>query len=190
MKPASKDPQRPQSVERGSRQNAWRFILGFGLIAGVLFSLYSFPYPSGSWGQRFSDGYLRAYAHVAAWVLSVFEPRITVSGQDIVGRYGLRIIHGCDAIDAQVLLLAAILAFPLQSWRRRLWGAAIGLLIVTAANVVRICSLYYVGLYAPAYFDLFHHELWPLALIAIAAGTFVLWSRLPPARAEARHVVA
>src|SRR5262252_4261153 len=155
-----------------------RFAIFFLLTAGVLFSVYSFPYAQNSWPQRWSDLYLRAYARMAGGVLSLFEPHITVTGQNILGRYPLRIIRGCDAVDAQILLVAAILATHACSWRRRVGGAVAGVALVTVANVVRICSLYYVGYFLPGSFEFFHHELWPLVLIVIAAGTFVLWFRV------------
>jgi exosortase/archaeosortase family protein len=157
-----------------------RFVVSFAVVAGALFSLYSFPYPEGSTARRWSDSYLTAYAHLAGWVLSAFEHPITVAGQNIVGRYSLRIVRGCDAIDAQILLVAAVLASSSHSWPHRLWGAAVGFLVITVANVVRICSLYYAGSYLPAYFDFFHHEVWPLLLIVIAVVAFVVWSRSAP----------
>jgi exosortase/archaeosortase family protein len=155
-----------------------RFMLTFLVMAGVLFSAYSFPYAQGGWAQRFSDSYLRAYAHMAGSVLGLFERGVAVSGQDITGRYSLRIIRGCDAVDAQILLAAAVLASHTYSWRWRIAGAVAGLSFITVANVLRICSLYYVGTFLPGYFDFFHHEFWPLILIVIAAGAFVFWSKV------------
>lgn len=166
-----------------------RFVVSFLVIAGVLFSLYSFPYREGSWPARWSEGYLRAYAHLAGWVLSIFERRVVVSGQDISGRYAIRIIRGCDAVDAQILLVAALFASHVYSWRWRAAGALAGLAVITAANVARICCLYYVGFLAPAYFDFFHHEFWPLLLIVFATVTFVLWSRIAAAAAARGGVV-
>jgi exosortase/archaeosortase family protein len=158
-----------------------RFVIGFVVIAGVLFSLYSFPYRAGSWPQRWSEDYLRAYAHLAGWVLSIFDRRVMVSGQDISGRYAIRIIRGCDAVDAQILLLAALFATTVYPWRWRVGGALAGVAAITVANVARICCLYYVGFLAPSYFDFFHHEFWPLVLIVFATATFVLWTKIAAA---------
>jgi exosortase/archaeosortase family protein len=176
-------------VSREGRGPEARFVFSFVLIAGALFSLYSFPYREGSWPQRWSEGYLQAYAHLAGWVLSLFERGVVVSGQDITGRYALRIIRGCDAVDAQILLVAAVLASQVYSWRWRVGGALAGLAAITVANVVRICCLYYVGFVAPSYFDFFHHEFWPLLLIVFAAATFVLWSKIAAARGGAMRAV-
>jgi exosortase/archaeosortase family protein len=164
-----------------------RFVLSFVLLSGLFFSVYSFPYPAGSAARHLSDGYLRAYARLAGWALSLFEPGIAVHGDSIAGRYGLRIVRGCDAVDAQILLLSAFLASSAYSWRWRVAGAAGGLVLITVANVVRICSLYYVGAFLPGSFELVHHEIWPLLLIVLAAGIFASWLRLPKERGTPRR---
>jgi exosortase/archaeosortase family protein len=164
-----------------------RFVVTFAAIAGVLFALYSFPYAEGSAARRWSDGYLRAYAHMAGSVLSLFEHKVHVSGQDIIGRYSVRIVRGCDAIDAQILLVSAVVASSAYSWRRRATGAVLGFLLVTVVNVARICSLYYIGALLPSYFDFFHHEFWPLLLIVVAIAAFIAWSRMGIARAGVAH---
>ena len=43
-----------------------------------------------------------------------------------------------------------------------------------AVNTHRICSLYFIGIYAPLRFELFHFEIWPLVLVAAAAEEFAL----------------
>ena len=52
-------------------------------------------------------------------------------------------------------------------------AAAIGLPVLIAVNIVRICTLYYVGIHLPEWFEFAHLELWPLLFIAVAAFTFV-----------------
>jgi len=79
-------------------------------------------------------------------------------------------------MDVSLLFTAAVVAFPAR-WSRRLAGIAIGVLILTIVNVLRIASLYYVDLRWPSAFETIHAEVWPLAIVAIAAGAFVVWSR-------------
>jgi exosortase/archaeosortase family protein len=172
---------------RGEFRSDIAFVVAFVVLAGALFAVYSFPYPEGSRARVWSDGYLRAYARMAGWVLSVFDPHVGVSDQNIVGRYPLRIVRGCDAVDAQILFVSAVFASSAYSWRLRAYGALSGFLLITVANVLRICSLYYVGSYLPAYFDFFHHELWPMLLIALAATAFVLWARFANSERAAAH---
>ena len=53
-------------------------------------------------------------------------------------------------------------------------------------NVMRIVSLYYVGVYRPAWFDWLHSEVWPLGLVGIAVGAFIMWTRWAAAASDAR----
>jgi exosortase/archaeosortase family protein len=166
-----------------------RFVASFVVIAAICFSLYSFPYEEGTLGHRWSEDYLVAYARMAGWVLRVFEPSIMVNEHDIVGRYAIRIVRGCDAADAQILLIAAVLATHVIPWLWRAAGVAAGIVLITLVNVMRICSLYYIGAFSPAQFDFFHHELWPLLLIALAAGIFVAWFNVVRVKAGLDRVV-
>ena len=47
-------------------------------------------------------------------------------------------------------------------------------------NIVRICSLYYVGVYSPSSFELAHLEIWPAIILLVALGIFfglIGWER-------------
>jgi exosortase/archaeosortase family protein len=152
-----------------------RFALRFALIAGAFFAVYCFPYAEHGISERWFERYLSAYASMAGGVLSLFEPSVHVTGTNIVGRIPLQIVKNCDAIEINVLFVAAVLAFPgLTS--KRLVAAVVGVVLLVVANIIRICSLYYVGIYAPSSFEFFHLELWPLVLVVLAAVNFLLWA--------------
>jgi exosortase/archaeosortase family protein len=155
---------------------ARRFVIGFLVSSAVLLSLYYFPYSDSGPVKRMIAGYLHLYAVVSGAVLRVFERGITVTGPDIIGRYSLRLVRTCDAMDVNILLVSAVLAWP-GRWRRRLLAAAIGLACVLVVNVARICSLYYVGIFHPSSFTFVHIELWPIIMLAVAVGAFVILVR-------------
>ena len=92
---------------------------------------------------------------------------VHVLGQDIVGRFSLRIVKSCDAMEAVILFVAAVCAFPVR-WRARAWGIVLGTLGLAAVNVLRICSLDFIGIYHLAQFELFHLEVWPLLMVCSA----------------------
>jgi exosortase/archaeosortase family protein len=156
----------------GPRGASVRFVLAFALVAGCLLGLYYFPYAEGGTAKKWLDAYLHGYAASAGMVLSWLEPHIEVTGQTIVGRYSLRIVRTCDAMDVTILLLAAVLSWP-SPWRRRLVAAAIGIGALFVVNIVRICSLYYVGIYFPSSFELAHLEIWPAVILLVALGIFL-----------------
>ena len=148
----------------------------FAAIAVPLLVAYYFPYASDSWVHKLLEKYLRGYAAAAGTMLRVFEPNIRVNGQDILGRYSMRIVKTCDGMDVNILFASAVLAWP-TGFRQRLVAVATGLTLLSVMNVLRICTLYCVGVYAPTSFELVHIELWPIAILAAAAGSFMAFTR-------------
>lgn len=157
-----------------ARRASLRFVIVFGATAGVLLATYYFPYPTGSAVRRLLDGYLRAYAALAGSVLRLFEPNLVVFGQDIMGRYSIRIVKTCDGMDVNILFASAIMAWP-STLRHRLIATGLGLALLVIANTARICTLYYVGVYAPTSFEFVHLELWPVVILALAVALFLVF---------------
>jgi exosortase/archaeosortase family protein len=118
--------------------------------------------------------YLSGYAKVAGTVLSAFEPNITIRGQDIIGRYALHVARTCDAMDVNILLVSAIVAWSTPA-RQRLIAAVASVSVIVILNVTRICSLYYVGVYAPRMFEFVHIDLWPAIILLVAVGMFAIF---------------
>ncbi|HEY2903434.1 MAG TPA: archaeosortase/exosortase family protein [Polyangia bacterium] len=145
-------------------------------IAGALFALYAFPYQESGLSERWFQSYLQGYAHLAGRLLAVVDRQVTIDGNLIAGRYALRIVKTCDAMEANLLFLAAILAFP-APWRRKMVALVAGLIVLVLANVLRICSLYFVGVHAPGAFETVHVEIWPLLMIVVAGAQFAWWAR-------------
>ena len=179
----------PQRVERASLRSAFERVLGaarrnraslrFGIVfaslASVLFVAYCFPYEKNGPSETFFQWYLRGYARLAGGLLSILEPSIKVAGNQINGRFSIAIVKNCDAMEVNILFVSAMLAFP-APWSRRLSATLFGLVILIAANLIRICSLYYIGIYAQGAFELAHIELFPLLLVVTAVLEFMLWT--------------
>ena len=150
-------------------------MLTFGVRAGALLTLYSFPMAHGV-RESFFEWYLSGYARMTGLILKLSDPGIRVAGRQITGRASLTIVKNCDAMDVNIMLVAAMLAFP-SRWPLRAAGIAGGVALLLAANIARIVSLYYVSARWPRAFDVIHVELWPLALVVLATVVFVTWSR-------------
>jgi exosortase/archaeosortase family protein len=150
------------------------FAARFALIAAGLFAVYCFPYAENGFSERLFISYLRGYALTAGSLLRLVEPSVVVSDNNVIGRFSMSIIKSCDAMEANILFSAAILAFP-GAWRRKAVALVAGLAMLVAANLVRLCSLYYVGVYLPSSFEFMHVEVWPLLMMAAALGDFVFW---------------
>ena len=158
-----------------ARARSLEYLARFALVTGALFAVYCFPYAAFGVSERFFEGYLSAYARAAGAIVAWFDPTARVAGAEIVGRFAVRIAKNCDAVEVNILYTAAVLAFPAPWWKRVVAWLA-GLLLLVLANLLRICALYFVGLYAPTAFERAHVELFPLVLIVLATLEFVLWT--------------
>jgi len=158
-----------------------RFVVSFAAIAGVLFTIYAFPFELFGAQRDWLHGYLVAYAHLAGGVLGLFERGLVVDGTLIQGRFAMQIVRNCDAADINIVFASALLAFPAPLLKKTPLLLA-GIALLVAANVTRLCSLYYVGVYAPSWFKFAHEEVWPLLLVTFTVGVFVVClQRLRPA---------
>lgn len=83
--------------------------------------------------------------------------------------------RSCTGSDALALCVGAIFAFP-ASWRRRLAGAALGLLVILAVNTLRIGTLAKT-VSSPSLFEPLHLYVWPALLLLAAAGWVAWWMR-------------
>lgn len=158
----------PMEMRAGSR-----FALRYALIAGALFAVYAFPFELLGAKRDWLAGYLAAYARLAGGVLGWFDAGIVVTGANISGRFPMEIVRNCDAIEVNILFVSAVLAFP-STWRRRVIALCVGLPALIVLNVLRICLLYFVGVYAPERFAVAHEQVFPLLLVIAAAFAFLL----------------
>jgi len=84
------------------------------------------------------------------------------------------IIPACTALQPMLLVLAAVFAYPCR-WRDKLLGAAVGVGGLFLVNLLRLVSLYFIGLWWPSRFEQMHILLWqPLVMLA-AVALWLFW---------------
>jgi exosortase/archaeosortase family protein len=149
-------------------------IVTFACLAAAVSLAYYFPYGESSVAATFLSAYLAAYAKAVGAVVMLFDSSVRVSDTDIVGRFGIRVSRDCDGMSAIIFFGSAVMAYPAK-WIQRFVGIALGVLLIAFVNVVRLCSMYYIGARWPSAFDFAHLELWPLLLTGAVAGTFFAW---------------
>jgi len=122
-------------------------------------------------------------AHVSVWLIHLFDGSVVASGNQIINAAsggGIEIVAGCNGVEAVIILVACVLAFP-APWRSRLIGLVLGFLAIQSLNTVRIISLFYLHEWNKVWFDWFHHYLWQALIILDALVFFLLYLRyLPP----------
>lgn len=131
--------------------------------------------------------FTEAIARGSGVLLNGLGQDVTVKGTLVAStRFGVNINNGCNGVEAMLILLASIVAFP-ASLKARITGLLLGALAVQLLNAVRIVSLYLLGAYHPRLFDLFHTAVWQIAIIMAAIGFFLVWSaRVAPNRLASR----
>lgn len=150
-----------------------RFALGFGSLALLSEVVY--------YGVALDSEAFRRYLEILAGISGAILARLTdgiqVRGTLISGSlFSVEIARGCDAYRICALLAAAMLSFP-ASWSAKLVGLCLGLLWLNALNFVRICGLYFIGgLYYPE-FQRAHVIYFPVFLIAMTVGAWIIWVR-------------
>jgi len=165
-----------------------RFALTFLLVLGALFYLYVL----GPVQQQVILPFTTALAHLCTFLVHVFDQDVTAIGKVISSPSGwaVSIEPGCNGVEAVIILAAALVAFP-ASWRHRAIGFGLGFLAIQGLNVVRIISLFYIGLWErnacvpgvvchTVWFDWFHLYLWQALIILDALVVWLIWLRYLP----------
>lgn len=128
-----------------------------------------------------------AIARGSGVLLNLLGQSVVVTGTVVSSpRFAVNINNGCNGVEAMLILLASIVAFP-ASLRARAAGLALGAIAVQVLNAIRIVSLYLLGAYYPRLFDMFHTAVWQIAIILAAIVFFLMWSaRVGPSRLATR----
>ena len=132
-----------------------------------------------------------ALARLSAGLITGFDPAVVSSGkvlQSATNGFAVSIEAGCNGVEAAIVLIAAMLAFP-ATWKHRAIGIAAGLVAVQALNVVRVVSLFYLGQWSFRAFEFSHLYLWQALIMLDVLVVWLLWIRAAPGPA-ARPVAA
>jgi exosortase/archaeosortase family protein len=173
---------RPQPRSAWWRDDRTRFVVAFTVLATALLAFYYFPRTGDDVVEQWTASYLRLYTRVASWPIGIFDRQVSAHGNLIAGRFSMQIVKSCDAMEANILFTAALLAIR-GPWARKLIALAGGLGALVAFNLVRLFALYWIGVFAPSVFEFLHLDVWPLLMIAFAALDFVVCVRWMSARA-------
>lgn len=121
-------------------------------------------------------------ASVSSWLIQLFDQDVIANGdviRDLVSGYAIQIAPGCNGVEAMIILLAAIVAFPsplLYKFKGLFWG----FLAIQSLNLVRIISLFYLLQWDQNWFEFFHLYLWQALIILDALVVWLIWLRYLP----------
>jgi exosortase family protein XrtM len=137
-------------------------------------------------GSAVADAVVQqAVVQPAVWLVNAITPAVQASVGPRALRAtggGLNIRNGCEGLEAEFLLCAAILVFPLRL-AARLRGVLAGTVLVFLLNQLRILVLFYAWRGAPALFDALHGTVTPILMVLGTCLYFTAWLTF-----ERRHV--
>ncbi len=149
-----------------------RFLLLFLLILGLSFTVVALR----SVNDAVVVPYTALIARFAGAILRVFGESATVSGCVVSSpRFAVTIFNGCNGLITSLIFVAGVLAFPAR-WPAKVIGVVGGLLAIQLINMVRIVSLFYVGIFFPALFNDAHIYIWQSVVILAGVGLWIGWA--------------
>ncbi|MEZ5536960.1 MAG: exosortase H [Thiolinea sp.] len=121
-------------------------------------------------------------ADFSGWLMSFFDDDVHAYGKVIRSQsagFAVSIEPGCNGVEAMIVLLAAILAFP-APWGYKLKGLFWGFIAIQGMNLLRIISLFYLGQWSRELFDWAHLYIWQALIMLDALVVFLIWIRYMP----------
>jgi exosortase H (IPTLxxWG-CTERM-specific) len=159
-----------------------RFVVVFLLLQAVLFGAELTP-----WAQQFFVvPWTTALARISTGLVALFDPDVVAAGKVIRSTstgFAVSIEAGCNGVEATIVLLAAMLAFP-APWRNKLVGLVAGILAVQGLNIVRVISLFYLGQWNFELFEFAHLYVWQALIMLDVLIVWLIWVRTLPRQAD------
>jgi exosortase H (IPTLxxWG-CTERM-specific) len=118
-------------------------------------------------------------AYASAHIMQLFDGSIISHGrvlQSSVSGFGVSIEAGCNGVEAAIILMAGMLAFP-SSLKLKLVGVLVGFVAVQGVNLLRIISLFYLGQWNYQAFEFAHLYLWQALIMLDVLVVWLLWIR-------------
>ena len=165
-----------------------RFFLLFLLVLATLFGVEMLNPVQAAVITPWTNG----LARMSAWLMTLFDADVVSHGRILQSQatgFGVSIEAGCNGVEAAIILIAAMVAFP-APWTFKLAGMAIGIVAVQAANLLRVISLYYLGQWNMEVFEFAHLYLWQALIMLDVLVVWLLWMRSVARHAGAGLAVA
>jgi exosortase H (IPTLxxWG-CTERM-specific) len=118
-------------------------------------------------------------ARLSAAIILPFDSSAVAYGKILQFRdtgFAVSIEAGCNGVEATIVLIAAVIAYP-ASWRARFLAIVLGFLAIQVMNLARIISLFYLGNWNMEVFSWIHLYLWPALIMLDVLIVFIVYLR-------------
>ena len=162
----AKVPGVPKRVTINGLGRVFIILLSLAISLVVYFRLFGTP---------FVDAVSRWTATSTSQALNALGASVSTSGT-VVGSssFAYTIVAECTAVGPIILFVGAVIAYP-ATLRGKALGIAIGVVFLTALNLVRLVSLFYIGASFPEYLPMAHYLVWQAAIIIFAILLWLFW---------------
>ncbi|MDP5065349.1 MAG: exosortase H [Haliea sp.] len=152
-----------------------KFILIFLLVLVALFTLEMLAPVQAAVVQPFTA----SLATLSAALITPFDSDVIAYGRVIkhnINGFAVSIESGCNGVEAAIVLVAGVLAYP-APWRYRAVAIVAGFFTIQVLNIARIISLFYLGQWNLDIFNWTHLYLWPVFIMLDVLIVFILYLR-------------
>ena len=152
-----------------------KFLIVFGAVLVVLFGIEMQTPVQMTAIQPFTA----ILADISAALIMPFDDAVTATGRIIrhtENQFAVSIEAGCNGVEAAIVLIAAVVAFPAQPLQK-VAAIVTGFLAIQAMNILRIISLFYLGQWRMDVFSWTHLYLWPVLIMLDVLVVFLFYLR-------------
>ena len=149
-----------------------RSLVIYAWCLGVLLLLYI-------WldGTLILQHFLEYNAQATGFLARLFDPTATVTGRIVeTDGFAISIVEECTILAPLAIFTAAVLAFP-STISRKVLGITLGVLVLSAVNLVRTTSLFYIGSAFPETLEVVHLLVWQSLMVIFAVALWLVWMR-------------
>jgi len=157
------------------------FVAKFAIFMILFYGVLAIP---------FFDRLLYENLKVTAWlsqmILNLFGENTSLMATTIQSHnFSITVCRGCDAVEPAWMYCAAILSFKATTLQKIL-GILSGIVLFHLLNLLRIVSLFWIGVHLSSAFNSVHLEIWPVVFIVAELLFFILWIKISR-RSLSRH---
>jgi len=119
--------------------------------------------------------YTGVVVHISTWLIQLIGIDVTAQGAFLYLKSAImEVKFGCNGLEAILLYVAAVLAFP-ATWKERLIGIIVGSTVLQVLNIIRIAILAWVLEYQRDIFPIMHEYITQSIMIALAFIIFIIY---------------
>ena len=115
-------------------------------------------------------------ASIVSGILNMLGNHTTVAGATVrSARFSISVVTACTGLFLTAAFFAAVIAYP-SRFSAKLVGITTGAAAIFAVNVVRLVSLFYIGVYLPRFLEPAHLLVWQSLLIVFVLVLWLFWA--------------